>query len=401
MFAAHAGIINNVIGVFYTPVSESLGILRGSFALHQTITAIAVGVVSLIVPNMIHRFGWKLSLTVGVIFSFIGTAGMAFTESLIIFYLLGALRGMGGAFFGLVPMTMLINNWFVEKNGMAISIASGLSGLVGMIFAPIFSSVIASLGWRLGFIAMGASIVVLALPAILIPYNLTPESEDLFAYGADGPQNITTDESDNSSETSDVTVRNAITSFIAMIVFALLHTNILGMNQHLSSYGESIGMSVQMSGYILSAVMFGNIFFKLVIGPMSDRFGALKSTLFMNGMNVLGLFILITTQGHYATIFAAFLFGSIFSVGSVALPLLSNQFFGKRLSEKVFPVLTFVSSVGSALSNTLVGYIYDFTGSYSSAFLFAVIFQVINLGMLYLAYRYSVRNNHELIADNA
>jgi Sugar phosphate permease len=337
MFAAHAGIINNVIGVFYSPVSESLGILRGNFALHSTITMLSVGFVSLIVPSIIHRFGWKLSLTIGVILSFIGTAGMAFTENLMVFYILGAIRGIGGGFFGLVPMAMLINNWFIEKNGFAISIASGFSGLIGMVFAPIFASIIANLGWRNGFIAMGFAIVVFALPAILYPYSLTPEEDDLVPYGYKETENGQSESTVSGQD--NMNTKTIMASFIAMIIFSVLHTNILGMNQHLSSYGESIGMSLQLSGYMLSAVMLGNIFFKLVIGPLTDRFGAIKATLFMNAMNVIGLLILITSEAEYPTIFAAFLFGSVFSVGSVALPLLSNQFFGKRLSEKVFPTI--------------------------------------------------------------
>lgn len=399
MFAAYAGIMNNVIGVFYSPVSESLGILRGSFALHHTITTLAVGLFSLVVPSVIHRFGWKLSLTVGVILAFIGTAGMAFSESLILFYLLGAIRGIGASFFGLVPMAMLINNWFVKKNGMAMSIASGFSGLIGMIFAPVFSTVIASLGWKLGFVSMGAAIVILALPAILFPYSLTPQEDGLVAYGETESESYSTNKT--LSTNRDTNLKTAMVSLVAMIIFSLLHTNILGMNQHFSSYGESIGMSLQMSGYMLSAVMLGNVFFKLIIGPLSDRFGAITSTLIMNGVNVLGLFILITTEAHYATIFAAFLFGSVFSVGSVALPLLSNQFFGKKLTQRVFPILTLTASIGSAFSNTMVGYIFDFTGSYSSALLIAVAFQVINLGMLYIAYRYSVKYSERYpVSDN-
>lgn len=393
MFAAHAGIMNNVIGVFYSPVSENLGLLRGSFALHQTITAVAVGVFSLVVPSIIHRFGWKLPLTIGVALTFIGTAGMAFFENLIIFYFLGAIRGIGASFFGLVPMAMIINNWFVEKNGLAMSIASGFSGLIGMIFAPIFSTVIANLGWKLGFIAMGVTIVVLALPAILFPYSFTSQEDNLGTYGAIETKTKSDSINETLSTNKSINLKTVMIGFSAMIIFSLLHTNILGMNQHFSSYGESIGMSLQLSGYMLSAVMLGNIFFKLVIGPLSDRFGAITSTLVMNGVNVLGLFIIIVTETHYATIFAAFLFGSVFSVGSVALPLLSNQFFGKKLSEKVFPVLTFTSSIGAAFSNTMVGYIFDFTGSYSSAFLIAVVFQIVNLIILYVAYKDTVTNN--------
>ncbi|MBM6614878.1 MFS transporter [Desemzia sp. RIT804] len=390
MFAASAGIINNVIGVFYTPVSESLGVLRGTFALHSTITMVLVGVISLITPKLIHRFGWKLILTIGVIFAFIGTAGMAFTDELLVFYLLGAIRGIGAGLFGLVPMAMLINNWFHMKNGLAISLASAFSGLIGMIFAPIMASVIAYFGWQNGFIAMGTAIVLLALPAIIYPYSLLPQQENLVPYGYEMNVTIKSSKTKETSRPSSNS-KSIYISFFAMIIFSVLHTNILGMNQHLSSYGESIGMSLQFSGYMLSAVMLGNILFKLVIGPMSDRVGAIKSTIIMNTVNVISLIILIAWPSAVPSIAAAFLFGSVFCVGSVALPLLSNQFFGKNLSERVFPILTFTSSIGAAFSNTMVGYIFDFTGSYQTAFLIAVVFQAINLVLLFVAYRFSVQ----------
>lgn len=398
MFSAFAGISNNTIGVFYSPVSEDLGILRGSFALHSTITLLVNGSVSLVVPNIIDRFGWKPSLIGGTILGVIGSAGMAFTESLFVFYILGGLRGAGGAFFGMVPMAMLLNNWFDEKNGLAISLASGLSGLVGMIFAPIFASIINTVDWETGFIAMGAALGIFALPAILYPYSIRPEDEGLEPYGYKGFE----DDGETEDRLNTKALRNErrnkkfiMITLVSLIVFSVLHTNVLGINQHFSSYGESIGMSTVLSGYMLSAVLFGNIFFKLVIGPLSDRFGAIKATLFMNAMNVIGLILLITTRAEYPTIFAVFLFGSAFSVGSVALPLLSNQFFGRRLSGKYFPALTFASTLGSAISNTMVGYIFDFTGSYNSAFLIAIGFQSVNLLMIYLAYTYSIKAENE------
>lgn len=394
MFSAFAGITNNTIGVFYSPVAEDLGILRGNFALHSTITLLVNGAVSLVVPNVIDRFKWKPTLIGGSILGFIGTAGMAFTENLFVFYILGAIRGAGGAFFGMVTMAMLLNNWFDEKNGLAISLASGLSGLVGMVFAPIFASIINATGWKTGFIAMGVTLVLFTLPAILYPYEVKPEDEGLQPYGYKKSIDGLDSEDVSGAKVLKMGRRNkkyVMITLISLIVFSVLHTNVLGINQHFSSYGESIGMSTVLSGYMLSAVLFGNIFFKLVIGPLSDRIGAIKATLFMNLMNVIGLIILITSRAEYPTIFAVFLFGSAFSVGSVALPLLSNQFFGRVLSGKYFPALTFASTLGAAISNTLVGYIFDFTGSYNIAFVIAIGFQVANLLMIYLAYTYSIK----------
>lgn len=390
MFGVFGGVINSSIGVFYSPVSQELGILRGSFALHSTITMVAVGVISLVIPNIIHKFGWKLTITFGTICAVIGTAGMAFTESLSLFYILGAIRGIGAGFFGLVPMSMFINNWFYEKNGLAMSIASGTSGVSGMIFAPMFASIIANFGWRTSFIAMGMVIVLMALPVIFYPYSLKPEEDGLVPYGYKDKKVDSAGK--NLSSNGDQPLKSAMASFTAMLLFSVLLTNVLGMNQHLSSYGESIGMSLQLSGYILSAVMFGNVAFKLIIGPLSDRFGPIIATVIMIASNSLGLILLILTKNAYLTIFGSFLFGAVFSVGSVAKPLLTKKFFGRKLSERVFPIITFVASLGAAFSNTMVGYIFDFTGTYVSAFVIGITFQIVNLLMLYLANRYKVNN---------
>lgn len=388
MFGIFGGIINTSIGVFYSPVSQDLGILRGSFALHSTITLIAVGLISLVIPNIIHKFGWKLAITFGTICAVIGTAGMAFTESLLFFYILGAIRGIGAGFFGLVPMSLFINNWFYEKNGLAMSIASGTSGVAGIIFAPVFANIIASFGWRTAFIMMGMLIVLMALPVIFYPYTLRPEDSDLAPYGYIEKKSKKTSETLASDKSH--TIQSAIISFIAMLIFAVLITNIIGMNQHLSSYGESIGMSLELSGYILSAVMFGNVAFKLIIGPLSDRFGSIIATVIMMLLNSCGLIVLILTKSATLAIFASFLYGAVFSVGSVAKPLLTKKFFGRKLSERVFPIIEFISSLGAAFSNTMVGYIFDITGTYVTAFAIGVTFQFVGLIMLYLANRYKV-----------
>ena len=313
---------------------------------------------------------------------------MAFTESLLFFYILGAIRGIGVGFFGLVPMSLFINNWFYEKNGLAMSTASETSGVAGIIFAPVFANIIANFGWRTAFIVMGMLIVLMALPVIFYPYTLRPEDSDLAPYGYIEKKSKKTNQTIASDKSH--TIQSAIISFISMLIFAALITNIIGINQHLSSYGESIGMSLELSGYILSAVMFGNVAFKLIIGPLSDRFGPIIATVIMMLLNSFGLIVLILTKSAALTIFASFLYGSVFSVGSVAKPLLTKKFFGRKLSERVFPIITFISSLGAAFSNTMVGYIFDFTGTYVTAFVIGITFQFVGLIMLNLANRYKV-----------
>jgi len=72
----------------------------------------------------------------------------------------------------------------------------------------------------------------------------------------------------------------------------------------------------------------------------------------------------------------AFIFGDIFFLGAVDMPLLPNEICGRQHFAKVFPMIGFISNIGIALANTLVGYVYDLTGSNSLAFIIGIIFQI-------------------------
>ncbi len=76
MYAGTLGLVANTIGVYYTPVSENLNILRGTFAMNATIALLATGVASLFVPRMLEKFGWKKTITLGAILASAGTFGM-------------------------------------------------------------------------------------------------------------------------------------------------------------------------------------------------------------------------------------------------------------------------------------------------------------------------------------
>lgn len=66
------------------------------------------------------------------------------------------------------------------------------------------------------------------------------------------------------------------------------------------------------------------------------------------------------------------MFGSCYSIGAVALPLLTKYFFGIDNYARVFPKISFASNLGAAISLSMVGYIYDFFGSYLYAFIIAL-----------------------------
>ena len=84
--AASIGISINSSGVFYTPVSKNLHMLRGTFSMHMTLFSLATAMMSLFVPKIYEKFAFKKVLTISVIVAVASTAAMALGKCFNILY---------------------------------------------------------------------------------------------------------------------------------------------------------------------------------------------------------------------------------------------------------------------------------------------------------------------------
>lgn len=79
---------------------------------------------------------------------------------------------------------------------------------------------------------------------------------------------------------------------------------------------------------------------------------------------------------------AAFLFGSVYSVGAVGIPLLTRYYFKAENYSYAYSKIGFLTNVGSSLSLALIGYLYDFTGTYQYVFLLAIVFHIVDICLI-------------------
>lgn len=382
MMGSSLGLLTNGNGVFYAPMARDLNILRGSISLHTTFMALAKALTALTVPKVVEKLGLKKTITFGVILATLGTFFMGFVNNTFFIYLLGVIRGAGANYFSLVPMAMILNRWFDKKNGLAIGLASGTSGIIGAIAAPILTSMIHAYGWRFAFIGKSFFVLVLVLPAILYPFSLDPTDDGLLPYGHEKQKDrdvIRRSEVKQNSPTNFL--------FIALMIFSFLNTLVLFMNSHFPGYGESVGLNPETASLMLSGVMVGNLVWKAFFGVLSDKIGAIQASLSMLTVSSLALLSLIFLQHPIPLILGSFFFGTSFSISGVALPILSNEFFGPVVGARVYSKLNFLSGIGGALGVGLTGYIFDFTGSYIPAFVMGLGFNLINAILLIIARR--------------
>ena len=374
------GLCTNSIGVFYTPVSQSLNILRGTFAMHATLSSLATAFMSLFMTKIMHRYCYKNILIIGVLFTSLSTFLMAYSRSVWMFYILGIIRGIGIGIYGMVPLTVIITNWFMEKHGLATSIALSFSGLSGAIFSPILSSWITTFGWEHTYKLMAVCILVLTLPALFYQWTIKPQNQNLLPYGYH-------QETRSQSTTATKRMNFMTCAFLCMCILTVLHTSITGISQHLSGMATSIQLSSSIGAMMMSLVMFGNISTKLLIGFLSDLLNPLKSSLIMIFVNIVSLCLLwnsMITGQLTLLLISSFAFGSIYSVGAVGIPLLTRYFFGLQNYSQAYAIIGFLTNVGSSSSLALIGYAFDFTGGYQLVIIIALLFHAVNLILLFI-----------------
>ena len=385
------GLTINAGGVFFTPVSESFEVMRGTIAFQATINLVGTAIISLFVPRLMATYSYKKMLYIGTIAAAVTTILMAFATNIAVFYLLGAIRGVGVGLFGMVPLTMMMNNWFQKHHGLVISLVLGSSGIAGAIFSPIFASLIEKFGWQSTYLIQGVVMFAFTLPALIMKFQPDPRDEGLLPYGHAEFIKVATDKPIRKRGKMEYTQA----TFILFLIFATTSSVITGIPHHFPGFAESIGYSATIGATMLSAGMISNIVSKLFTGFLSDRIGAVKANLTLIMINIIAAIILLNGTNASTMMVGAFLFGSIFSVASVGKTLLTSTIFGIENYGKVYPFISFAGTIGGALGISIVGYIYDFTESYMGAFIVAIAINVMNIVILFIMARQAQKKEQE------
>ena len=379
--ASAIGICANCLGVFYTPMSNELNVLRGTLANGSTISSFITAIISLFILKLINEKNYKLYLTAGVLLASISTALFSSVNSIGFFYVLNIIRGFGVSAFGAVIYTTIINKWFKQNLGLATSIVMSFAGILGALGAPVFNMVIEMMGWRTGFVIMGVAIFLFCLPAILYRYSIDPQNEGLLPYG----------ETQKVEAVESVKVNGKFNyfsvSFITVLIFSLTMSTFTGISMHLSGFAESIGLSSSVGAFMISLAMIGNISGKLIVGSLSDRIGWFKSVMIMMSIVVVAAGILLVADNAMIGYAGSLLIGINYSVVTVGLVLITKNIFGSENYTRAYPVISFLSSIGSAMANSLVAYAYDFTGKYNIVFIAVLMISALGYILLITAYK--------------
>ncbi len=373
------------MGVYVKPVSEALGIPRTSFTLITTIQALAMMLSSMLAGKLLETYSMKLLMVLGTIASALCMFIYSAAPSIIYFYLAGIFMGVSVAFTCNIPISMLIKNWFDEKQeGFALGLAFVGSGAGAMVLNPLYTFLIDNYGWRTSYFISGLFMVVILIPLILIFVAREPsELKRVKGETADVPVE---QKMASKKEPADLTLSAALRRpqtwavFVAYIILTFVSMAILN---HGIPFMTDYGMSPTKAASVISISSGILIAGKIVAGALYGRFGVRRVTV-IEMILVTACFICFWMNGLLNSPILIGLFLLLYGVGvpvaTLSMPLILPIMYGKSNFGSIMGMFSMASGIGGMLQ-VVVSLIYDSAGSYYPAWIMMSALCVINIGI--------------------
>ena len=392
--------IMGVIGGFYMVsfsyllpyLVKDFGWNRGTVSLAATINMIAMGLCGPIAGFFIVKHGARRSIIFGNILGFAGFVLIFFHTRLWELFLgYGLLVGLAVGFGGMLASTTVINNWFVKKRGMALSIFLGSGGAAGMIMGPAIMKMIESAGWRVTVLVISILVLLFAviLPAIFIRNK--PQDLGQVPDGPDKPESAAKGQSlphKAAYKTPvDFTAAEAMRTRSLWLLIAYFCLNMLAMGAlmtHQVAYLLDMGIIATLAGFALSVMSATMTLSQFSVGIIGKRFSMHAIAVGGEVFKIMGLGILIFTNSLAFVFVYMVVLGLGFGAAMAATMNIFPNYFGISNYPKIMGTARlFWAFVGGA-GAPLAGYIRETTGSYLPAFRVAIV--VVAAGLICLIF---------------
>ena len=382
MFAGSMALINSIISVYVIPVTTSLGVGRGNFTFMLTTQAISIVLSMPVWGNIFQnkKININLALTVGAICMILCPLLCSMATGLLMFYVAGFIGGIGIAACFTMATPVLCGNWFAKKyRGKMIGIASAFAGVSTIFWAPLFRWIIAEQGWQFSYLVNAILMAVLILPWTIFVIKRDPADKGLQPYGYSADE----EDAEESKQQMGVKASSALKSseFWIVLIGVMLTSLGMGWNNSQSGIAKELlantpeaNNAAVIGAAMVSAAALGNLISKLAMGAMID-----KCKLGITFVVFQGVWLLAFVLWYFFGTVSAFLIAGGFCLGfcnapsRVGWPMAIRKIFGNADYSKIWGYIATGSSIMGGLATSLMGWCYDFMGSYMPTLIIGMI----------------------------
>lgn len=396
--AAYGGIMNNYSGLFVIPVTEGLGISRGSFSLAISLKDLIGFAATMFAGTLLFRFGYRKIVMSGMFMGVLAFVTISFMDNVGIFALGNAMLGFCSGVCVTAGSAKIIGDWFYRHRGFILGLVSMATGLGGSLFCVILTRIIEISGWRNAFRFSAVLFFGIIILMFLFIKN-HPTEIGLRPFG-EGEE----EKRKKKKEVSDVNWPGIQTkelfkypTFYLLIFCTFLscfctYLTFSAIVPHMRGNGFSASQAAAFQSTML-LVMAAS---KLLWGGLSDRIGSQIVTVFCVLMTAVGQLLLAETTN----LIPAWTGIAIYSLGlpitTVPIPLLTLSMIGYRSYDMAVGIILSMVSISAMIAQPCVNFVYDRIRTYAPVFYFAAILGLVTIALYLLMFQLAKKDRQSI-----
>jgi MFS family permease len=347
-------------GQFVAGLTSDFGLTRTQFGFGVLLVTLALAVANPLVGRAVDRFGARAPAIAGLLLLSAGFASLgALVHSLSGYLLIQTLVAFCGAASGPIPFTQIIGANFDRSRGLALGVTMTGIGIAAAVVPPVLASVIATHGWRAGFLAL--SVVPLAGVLAILIFIPGRVSMAVSTNAQVAPAAVAKDQVGQ----ADAWMHGRVFWSMAA-AFALMALSFAGLLPHFVPMLTDGGISPVKAAGIASEIGLAVIASRLVVGALLDRLFAPWVAVAMC-LVAAGGFLSLIVYGASAAPVMAIALGFAMGAELDLMGFLVARYFGLGQFGRIYGWLYGAFILASGLAPLWVGALRDATGDYTTS----------------------------------
>lgn len=351
------------LSVFVEPMLGEFGWSRTALSGAVSLGGVLAAFASPVIGPQLDRHGAKVILGAAVLVTGTAVTLLSFVESLLVFYLLFCVARMNFAGPYDIGIYGAVNNWFVARRAQAASIAT-LAQMLGLVAMPLIAhAAIVADGWRSGWLAVGATVLLIGfVPNWLL---MVRRPEDIGLPADPHPAAAAAGAAPRPEPLFTRAAAMRTSTFWLLSLFTLLVYPVqAGVSLHQAPFLIERGLDATVAATVVSTFSLGSAAGSLGFGMGCRRLG-MRATLVTVGLCMgLGTLVMLGVDAAPRAYAAAATYG--IGIGGLVstLPIAWADYFGRRSYGAIRGVALSIQVTAQAAGPVLSGALRDWTGDY-------------------------------------
>jgi len=366
------------MSVYINRLSAQLAVSSADTSFAVSLFFVVGGVAGLYVADLLRVWSVRKVVIAGALVSGVAVALVGFADQLWQVYALFTLFGIGNAGISIVISTTLITRWFPgPERSMALAVGSTGLSLGGFLITPLTAYVMNGWGFDLTMHWLGVFLVLSVVPIAL--FLRFPSNEESSAHNAADTGQL----SAQLAASLAAALRSRFYILLA-VAYVLIMGSQVGSIAHLYSRVELLG-DFTMAALAVQALSIASITGRFIGGWLVSWMPIRRFALGNLLLQSVGLLLIAFAPNSVMGVVAAGIFG--LSVGNLLMtqPLWLAEKYSVDIYPQVFARANAISVLGVAAGPFCMGWIFDYAGSYTFAFICALATSLVAFVVVWMA----------------